>query len=367
MLGRLAPLVASCMAFVSSGLVSADSPPSNGASGSIVTLTQAGLNFVSQDVLDPLIASYLNDLKIADVDTKKDGIKIEISEIYTHNFVCTDCIKVSLLPGQGLHVDLSNFDIRLHSHVKLHKIISTSCTCDSKLKNAAIGIDVAIGVGSDGHPTLTASSTTSALSDIDLDCDGVAGSILDALAWAFKSKVVDEMQSAVATAMPQAVQKLSQRVANVSLDLPLSTKDNFAEIRFDLATAPTVAAGYIGVPTLGTIVPESNPGQVAPYPIPDMPFYDASLAKYVQVFISDFTLNSALYTFWQAGRLHHTVLPADIPATAPLQLNTSALSVVAPGFATKYPTPVPVSGAWKRVMQSDCSAAVMRQRARLRH
>lgn len=325
--------------------VGAGLAPSNGASGSIVTLTQAGLDFVSQDVLDPLLASYLNDLKIADVDTEKDGIKIYITEIFTHEFVCTNCIKVSLLPGRGLHIDLSNFDIRLHSHVKLHKIISTSCTCDSKLKNAAIGIDVVIGVGSDGHPTLTASSTTSALSDIDLDCDGVAGNILDALAWAFKSKVVDAMQSAVSTAMPQAVQKLSQRVANVSLDLPLSTnpKDNFAEIRFDLATAPTVAAGYIGVPTLGTIVPESNPGQVAPYPIPDMPFYDATLAKYVQVFISDFTLNSAMYTYWQAGRLHHTILPPDIPATAPLQLNTSALSVVAPGFATKYPTPVPVS------------------------
>ena len=52
-------------------------------------------------------------------------------------------------------------------------------------------------------------------------------------------------------------------------------------------------------------------------------------------------------------------MPSDIPATFPLQLNTSSLAVVAPGLTAKYPTAVPV-----RVLLPantvECSAFVRR-------
>ena len=60
--------------------------PSNGASGAAVTLTQAGLEFTSTKILDPLLINYLDTLTLPEIDTEKDHIKIYIRDIHTDTF-----------------------------------------------------------------------------------------------------------------------------------------------------------------------------------------------------------------------------------------------------------------------------------------
>ena len=312
----------------------------NGASGASVALTQSGIDFLTEKVIDPMLVSYMNDLKIDDIDTKVDGIEIKIHGIEPHDFDCSKCAEISLQPGGDLELSIRDFDIKVHSHVTAHYIISTGATCDSKLKDGTVTVGIKVDVGSDGHPTLKSDNVDVSIDSVDLGCDGFAGTIMDALTKVFKDKVIGEISDAVKKAMPDAIDQLSKTLDGVALDIPFT--NDFAEIRFELSAAPDVEAEYVSVPVLGTVVPVANPGQVAPYPIPQIPSYDKDEDSYVQVFLSDFTMNSALYTFWAADRLSRAVMPSDIPATFPLQLNTSSLSVVAPGLTAKYPTPVPV-------------------------
>ena len=130
-----------------------------------------------------------------------------------------------------------------------------------QVKHADISTLLEVTVGADGHAILSATGTTSEFDDIDLNCNGIAGNILDALAWAFKSKVVDALQAAIVKAMPELMATVNKKLDAINLDIPLDSH-KFAEIRFDLSTEPTVAANYITVPTLGTVVPVANPAQV---------------------------------------------------------------------------------------------------------
>ena len=48
---------------------------------------------------------------------------------------CSNCVKLALMPGQGIKVDIADFDIHVHSKVKLKDIISTDCSCDTKVRS----------------------------------------------------------------------------------------------------------------------------------------------------------------------------------------------------------------------------------------
>merc|ERR1711907_714676 len=88
----------------------------------------------------------------------------------------------------------------------------------------------------------------------------------------------------------------------------------------------------MGVPDLSTHAAE------APYPPPQqLPAYDKSVGGYCQIYLSDYSFNTALYSYWKNGRLSRTVNPANAPAGLKQILKTAALSTVAPAIATKYP------------------------------
>ena len=89
-------------------------PLPNGAAGAVVAISQSGLDFVCQQVLEPMLEKELDDLKFDDIDTEKDGIKIHIDNLKTHDFKCDNCLKAALVSGSGLQVDLKNFEIKLH-------------------------------------------------------------------------------------------------------------------------------------------------------------------------------------------------------------------------------------------------------------
>jgi len=55
------------------------------------------------------------------------------------------------------------------------------------------------------------------------------------------------------------------------------------------------------------------------------------------IIISDATLNSALWAFYESDLFHMTVTSKDIPKTIPFHLNTSYFVSFAPGLEENYP------------------------------
>lgn len=73
---------------------------------------------------------------------------------------------------------------------------------------------------------------------------------------------------------------------------------------------------------------------------PVMPFKDASVQDKVQVFVSDYLLDSLTYALFKtpnATEMFSVTVPHTVvPAGHPLELNTTALDLIFPGMVAKY-------------------------------
>jgi len=73
---------------------------------------------------------------------------------------------------------------------------------------------------------------------------------------------------------------------------------------------------------------------------PKMPYKDASSSTKIQVFVSDYLLDSLTTTLFKATNVTESakfIVPHTIvPAGHPLQLNTTALDLLFPGMVAKY-------------------------------
>jgi hypothetical protein len=221
-------------------------------SGAGVAISQDGLNFACQQVLEPLLEKELNALTFPDIDTEEAGIKVHLDNLRTHDFKCAGCVKATLAPGSGLQVQLHGFEIMLHSRYVLHKIVSTGGECETKLKDADLSTLVTFGVSADGHPTLSATDEAASVGNLDLGCSGVSGSLLDALSDVFKGAVIKAVTDAAKSALSPAIAQVSQSLGKTNLDVAIS--GGFSEVRFDFAAAPTVAAGWISAQTFGACI-----------------------------------------------------------------------------------------------------------------
>jgi len=171
-------------------------------------------------------------------------------------------------------------------------------------------------------------------------CGFVANLIKSVANIFFKSKVEHlvekEVQSVLSTFISNDANHI---ISTIPLEIPLPFKApfNIADIIFSLTEQPTFAPGYIGIGVAGDIV-NSKTKAPAPFPAPTIPaFSNSSSAHFMQLFLSPYVIESAIWTYQQAGLVDYTVKHTIVPASFPIQLDTTALALVAPGIAAKFP------------------------------
>lgn len=88
----------------------------------------------------------------------------------------------------------------------------------------------------------------------------------------------------------------------------------------------------IAFPIHGLIPPQG-------FPVPSLPVPSQDLlnSKELLFVLDTFPLNNIFYIIWNAGILDVIVTPDMVPASLPIQLNTSTFSSIAPGMYKKYP------------------------------
>ncbi len=171
-------------------------------------------------------------------------------------------------------------------------------------------------------------------------CSIVADLIKD-IADTFFKKTVDhlvekEIDSVLGTFISNDANKI---INSIPLDIPLPFKAPYdiSDIDFTLSDSPAFETGYIGIDVVGAVV-NAQTKAPAPFPAPTIPaFSSSSAAHYIQLFLSPYVLESAVWTFQQAGLVKFNVKHTLIPASFPVQLNTTDLALIAPGIKTAFP------------------------------
>ena len=290
----------------------------------------------------PFVEAEVTSMSIPGTQGSQDGFDYQLKDIHCTQFTIA-ASSVTSAPGAGLTIALGgmalqcNADWNFQLHIWPHfpngagsvdiSVTGTSATLGVLVTAAAL------------HPRLVASAVNLAIGNIDLTFNG---SILDWLLNLFKGYIEGQIRSGLTGAFSTAIttviaNQIDPALAAMPMAIPLSHAPppyNTAEVRFGLTDNPTFTAAYMAVDLQGDVVPiaDQRDPPIAP---PALPPWTAASADYaVQLQLSSYTPESALYAFYTAGALSWLLPPADLP----LGLNTTAgYALIAPGLPAAYP------------------------------
>lgn len=203
------------------------------------------------------------------------------------------------------------------------------------INSSNLAANVTIGEKA-GHCTLSIPGVSMVIGLLEVTFHGdpiatVADWILDL----FKGEVKDMMEKAIENAvLVQGQQALESQLSQFSIYVPIGNTG--ISINYDLVQAPVVQPSYISISSLAMFVDSNSPNSSPPVAPPvQLPDFNAT-GKQIQIVISDFTLNTGLYSAATAGRLQYTITPDLVPSDFPLKLDTTYLNALFPGLESKY-------------------------------
>ena len=188
------------------------------------------------------------------------------------------------------------------------------------------------------HPQLKATAVSLAVGSIDLTFHG---SLLDWLLNLFKGYIEDQVRSGLTGAFAAAIasvvaKQINPALAAMPMAFPVPARPPYdcTEVRFGLTDDPTFTSGYLAVDLQGDVVAAADQRD-PPIAPPALPPWTAASAGYaVQLQLSQYTPESAVYAYYAAGLLAWAVPPGDLP----FGLNrTAGYGPIAPGFPAAFP------------------------------
>jgi len=183
-------------------------------------------------------------------------------------------------------------------------------------------------------------------SDIDITIHGsLIGDIVNLFTWFFKGTVANDIEDSMRAALETTAPAIGSALVAAS--------DGYAYIPFlgDLSNiildwetpAPNViTATAIEMGTKGLIFERESGKKDFDTEIPELPWTDDDNNSGFQLFISDYTMDSATDAFFKATSLPFLIKSSYVPSSFPYQLTTSTLDYALPGIEMHYGADLPV-------------------------
>lgn len=305
------------------------------------SISLAGTNSVLSKAI-PVLVNSLGTITIPDFSTESHGFDISLTGGTCSGFGIGNGA-VTMSNGVGINLQNlaascnANWKFRLHSWPHIPE---GSGSASVTLSDTNAVVAVAISATADGHPELAATDVAVNIGSLNIH---FSGSLWDWLLDLFKDFFNNTIKNAVSKAFTGAIQGFITNNANTILAKAVLEKPlfpnkppyNVAEIRFGLAGNTVANNTYLGIPLQGDVVLISNPvpnPSIQPANLPAFQPQDAD--HFVQLHLSQYTLLTALSSYYTAGVLDYYVPSNKIPKG----LNsTSAYGLIAPGFPMAYP------------------------------
>jgi hypothetical protein len=173
--------------------------------------------------------------------------------------------------------------------------------------------------------------------DFDFDIHGsVIAGIVDLVKSMIKNTIRDKIVNALVTNIKDAGGKAIE-AAIKKLPVYFNLSEMGLDIDVSLTTPPVIENTFLILNASGAIVnqyiPESlNPPFIIPENLPD---YDQS-GKNAQVFLTEYSINTALNTLFLTDVLQYRVKSDDIPSDSPIKLDTTWLNTIFSGISDVY-------------------------------
>jgi hypothetical protein len=317
---------------------------------------QAGVKIaIKQDVIEgferkllPLLSDQLKYLAIPDTEMSVDA-KIGTLHIYLKNihFSISNIIPENIIIGfaepNKLNVHAHQIQGNGHLDVRFKLgFVSETDSINVKINHLSSDAEITLGV-QESTKIKGKMMPTACISNISIDLDfdfDIHGSLIAYIASLVKSRIKDYIYSQIQSEMKQVIMDQTKQIISSLVDqLPVYAPldDNGLALDYSLLSSPKVTNGYLILNSNGAIVnlnhPESlNPPFVQPTTLPD---FDPN-GKLMQMFLSDYSINTAINSVFLSNMLDVTIKSEDVPSDSPLQLNTTSLEMLVRGISDVY-------------------------------
>lgn len=289
----------------------------------------------------PKIAEKMKDIAIPDVSTNVNVgpfiINVLLSEIHIGvTQLSPELVKVEFAEPNIIHVNLSN--IKAIGHFKgrftFAFIVDTEYV---ELQVNTINVDMKIALNSkdkEGKQYPDASIVSFDLGlDFDFELHGSAISgFINLLKPAIKSSITNQVINTVKTQSNEMLKKALE-----GLPTYFKLNENGMAVDYALLSPPKISNGFLLFNSRGGIVNTNIPETLTPhYPFPtNLPEYQID-GKQIQLMISDYSINTALYTMFKSNYLQFTFKPEMIPEEIPIKLTTQWFEIMVWGITKIY-------------------------------
>ncbi|XP_042550448.1 lipopolysaccharide-binding protein-like [Dipodomys spectabilis] len=238
------------------------------------------------------------------------------------------------LPGQGLSLSISDSSIGVQGRWKVRKSFAKlQGSFDLLVQGLTISVDLLLGTGPSGRPTVTAPRCSSRIYDVDVDISGSLGWLLSL----FHNQIESRFRKVLEDKICEMVQKsVASDLQPYLQTLPVTAKiDSLAGIDYSLVEAPQATAQALDMMFKGEIFNLHNRSEVAAHaPVMSLP---EDHEKMVYFAISSYVFNTASHVYHQAGYLSFFITDDMIPSDSTIRLTTKSFRAFAPRIARLYP------------------------------
>lgn len=317
---------------------------------------QAGVKIsVKQDVIEgfekkllPLLSDQLKDLSIPDTEMSMDA-KIGTLHIYLKNIhfsfsnITPDNISIGFAEPNKINVHAHQILGNGHLDVRFKLgFVSETDSISVRINHLSSDAEITLGV-QESTKVKGKMMPTAWISNISIDLDfdfDIHGSLIAMIASLVKSRIKDYINSQIQSEMKQVIMDQTKQIISSLVDqLPVYAPldDNGLALDYSLLSSPKVTNGYLILNSNGAIVnlkyPKSlNPPFVQPTTLPD---FDIN-GKFIQMFLSDYSINTAINSVYLSNMLDITVKSEDVPHYSFFQLNTTSLEMIVRGISDVY-------------------------------
>nr|KAF6330169.1 lipopolysaccharide binding protein [Myotis myotis] len=284
------------------GLLLASSPGAPGANpGLVARITDQGLQYVAKEGLVALqrelhritLPDFTGDFKIKHVGRGH----YEFHSLHIHSCELLSSA-LTPLPGQGLSLSISDASIRVQGDWKVRKsFLRLHGSFDVHIKGMTISVNLVLGSESSGRPTVTTSSCSTHIRDVEVDMSGNLGWLLSLFHNQIESRLREILESKVCEIIQKSVTSDLQPYLQT---LPVTTEiDRLAGIDYSLMEAPRAAAQMLDVMLKAEIFNREHRTPVAFLaPVMSLPEEHTRMVYFA---ISDYVFNTASLVYHEAG------------------------------------------------------------------
>ena len=299
--------------------------------GIVVSIRPKAVNDL-KEVLLPIILAECSNIAIPDFSVNP----ISASNILiTYLDIPSDKVSITFQNGQ-IALSANEFNIHLSMLFTVHYLFGIKSTSQGSgsASNSDLSSVVTLSYV-DNQLQANLGNTAATVNNLSITMSGFLGTIESWIINLFLPWLKGQVNSSVSSLLQTyAAADINALLATIpfSMELPYAS----VGINYALTQSPLIFTDHIAFLVNGTFYDSSYAYENPPIPGPAiLPYIDYNAPEDIQIFISDYVFNSALYALYSYNG-NIIVDNSYVPSQSPIKLDTDSLDILFPGLYDYY-------------------------------